>query len=118
MRVHLDCLGVTSDTSRTQLELALRQRLLRSYAAHPDLSLIVVFCFHWSARQAPQDCDLAHVSERVGDGPLKEFFHGRLQGLARSQVVIEPLQRGEEALYFFFPCQRLRIAPRLLAGRD
>src|ERR1700686_3389621 len=51
------------------------------------------------------------MSERVGDRSLKKFFRRRLHRFTRRQEIVELLQRGQEALNFVFPRQRLGVMP-------
>src|SRR5262249_18845086 len=62
--------------------------------------------------------ELANVIEGVCDWALKELFGCFVEGLVRSEVRIESLQRFVEAGPFFIPSARLGIFPGLLPPGD
>ena len=49
------------------------------------------------ACEAAEHRDLAYMRERIGDRSLEERFGGGMHGLVGREVVVEGLERGEEA---------------------
>src|ERR1019366_2261952 len=92
-----------------------RGSLLGADAAHGDIGLEIVFAADRGSGQSAQDGDLPDVSERVGNGTLKELRRLIRERLAGSKVIVKYLERGKEAVDALVPRERRRIVPRGLA---
>lgn len=97
------------------LELALRGSLIRADASRLNLGFEVVLAFYWGACNSSQYSDLSAMGESIGHRPLKKILQRSLQRRIGGQIIIELLQRGEEAVDFFIPRQRFGIVPLLFA---
>lgn len=89
-----------------------------AYSPGRNLRDVEIFTAHRRSGQPAQHRDLPDVRQRIGNRPLKQLLGPRFERAVGSQIVFECFERGKEAVYFVMPCQRLRIAPLLLAARD
>jgi hypothetical protein len=80
--------------------------------------LEVVFAEDGGTGQAAQHGDLADVIERISDGALKQTFSRTVERFRRGEVIVELLQRGEEAIDLCVPRQWRGVVPSLFALRD
>src|SRR5271169_3117924 len=102
----------------TRSELALRFGLVVAHSPRLDVGHVIVFAFQRSARDAPQDCNLAHVGQSIGNRPLKQLLEWKLHWFLRCQEVVELRKCGKDSLHLQLPRQRLRVLPLLLAHGD
>jgi len=79
-----------------------------------NVRLVVVFAADGYAGKAPEDSKLANMIQGIGKRTLEEFFGRCVKLLGSSEIVIEPLERIEEALHLVGPGLGRRIVPGLL----
>ena len=89
--------------------------LVWAQAAGGDIGLEIVFTLDGSACHAAEHGELADVVEGVGDGTLKEFFGGGVEGFGTGEIVVELLEGSEKAVDFVLPAQGVGIVPCGLA---
>jgi hypothetical protein len=97
------------------VEFAAGWGLLRAYAASDDFRLRVIFAANGSASEAAEDCELAHVRERICNRALKEFFRRAGERGIGGEIIVERFYGSEKALGAFVPGKRRGIVPVLLA---
>ncbi len=117
--------AVEAEARREQLrlenrltEFVHRRGLIGAHGPDRDLRDVIIFRAHRRTRQPPQHRDLSDMRKRIGDGRLKQLLGRRVKRAVRSQIVIQRLQRGKEAVHFLGPGKRRRIVPLLLAARS
>src|SRR5436305_2045460 len=103
------------DLGRPLIELRPRDRLLSADASCGDIGAGVVLRANGSAGEATQHRELARVRERVGNGALKEPFEGCPEWRIAGEIVVERLERAEEAGAIRVPRLAGRVAPALLS---
>jgi hypothetical protein len=103
--------------SEGSFEFAARGGLFGADAAGDDVGFEVVFAENGRAGETAEHGDLADVSERVGDGSLKEAFGGAVKRFGGGEIVVEFFYGGIEAVDFRVPGKGRGVMPRLLTFR-
>jgi len=67
-------------------------------AAGDDFRLRVIFAAYRSAGETAQQCELAHVRERIGNCALKEFFRRAGERSIGGKIIVERFYGREETL--------------------
>ena len=110
--------GYAKKVTQSLLELTLRLGLFRAHAACGDFRPEIILTPHGAARQAAQHGDLANVGKGIGDGTLKQPFHGTGERRLGSKPLVESFQRGKKASRSLLPRERRGIVPSFFALRE
>src|SRR5689334_15838992 len=97
------------------IELRPRAGLIWSDPARGDLRPEIVLSPYRRPREATERGELADVGERIGDRTLEELLGRAIQWGIRSEIVIQRLDRREEAIHVAVPRLRRRFVPDVLA---
>jgi hypothetical protein len=87
---------LASKTARCLLERLNRRGLIRAHLAHRNCRDVKVLADGRAAGQTAQHGQLAHVGERIGDGPLQQLLDGRVQRPAGGKKRVKGLERLKE----------------------
>src|SRR4029079_6357159 len=102
-----------SDT--TLIKLTTLTRLIWANSSRLDFSDKIVFAFYWCPSDSPQHRNLSHVSQRISNWTLKQFFGRTVKLAVGGPIIVKRLQSGQEPCLLFFPRLRRRVIPCLVS---
>lgn len=86
-------------------------RLIRTHPAGNDFSHQVILSTDRRIGDPPKHRDLPDMPKSICDRPLKKLFDRDVQGLPRSEIILERLQRRKEPGRLLLPGERFGVGP-------